>query len=98
MAQKTTESTITTDHETIKNWAVEREGVPARVKNTAGNNSSGILRIDFPGGEEENLEQMKWDEFFDAFEENNLAFLYQERTKNGGLSRFNKFIDRDENR
>lgn len=95
MAQATAQSNITTDHETIKNWVEERDGKPAKVK-TAGNNSSGgILRIDFPGGDEDNLETISWDDFFEEFEENNLAFLYQDETKDGETSRFNKFIDRD---
>ena len=33
--------------------------------------------------------------FFDKFEEANLAFIYQEETADGELSRFCKFVDRD---
>ena len=33
--------------------------------------------------------------FFIGFDENNLAFLYQEKTKDGKESRFLKLIDRD---
>ena len=54
----------------------------------------GILRIDF-GDKEENLEPLDWDEFFAIFEENGLAFLHQDKTKDGGESRFNKFVLRD---
>jgi hypothetical protein len=36
-----------------------------------------------------------WDEFFTGFDDNNLAFLYQEKTKDGSESRFSKLIDRD---
>ena len=36
-----------------------------------------------------------WDEFFAAFDENKLAFLYQDETKDGKESRFSKLIDRD---
>jgi hypothetical protein len=41
------------------------------------------------------LEEISWDEFFKAFEENNLAFLYQEKMKDGKQSRFSKLVDRD---
>ena len=53
-------------------------------------------RIDYPGFTgEDTLETITWEEFFAAFEENNLAFLYQDETKDGGESRFSKLIDRD---
>lgn len=95
MAQQTKQSNITTDHETIRKWIEKREGKPSRVKGTGDQESAGVLRIDFPGGEEESLDSISWDEFFETFEENNLAFLYQEETKEGGTSRFNKFVDRE---
>lgn len=68
----------------------ERGGQPTRVEGT------NLLRIDYPGfSGEETLEPISWDEFFGVFDKNNLVFLYQERTKDGGLSRFSKFVDRD---
>jgi hypothetical protein len=91
-----TEATVTTDHEEIREWVEERGGRPARVKGTDKNNSGGLLRIDYPGfSGEDTLETITWDEFFKAFEENNLAFLYQEETKDGKESRFSKLISRD---
>lgn len=90
------EAKVTTDHEEIRNWVEERGGHPARVKNTAKGKSSGLLRIDYPGfSGEDTLEPIEWEEFFVAFEENNLAFLYQEENKAGKKSRFSKLIDRD---
>jgi hypothetical protein len=84
-------SETTTDHEKIRQWAEARGGHPAKVK-TSG--KGGILRIDF-GEPEENLEQISWDEFFKIFDENELAFLDQEKTADGGVSRFNKFVKRE---
>jgi hypothetical protein len=56
----------------------------------------GILRIDFPGqGEDEDLEPISWEDFFRKFDENNLAFLYQEQTSDGKISRFSKFVRRE---
>lgn len=81
----------TTDHDTIRRWVEERGGHPACVRGTGGKNDPGLLRIDFPGfSGEGKLEEITWDEFFQSFEKNNLAFLY-ERDKN---SRFSKLIDR----
>ena len=89
MATESSESKVTTDHDEIRRWVEERGGHPAEVKGTE------LLRIDYPGFSGENsLEEISWEEFFDAFEENNLAFLYQEKTKDGGKSRFSKLVDR----
>jgi hypothetical protein len=81
----------TTDHEKIRKWIEARGGHPARVK---GSGNGGILRIDF-GEPEESLEPISWDEFFKIFDENKLAFLHQEKTADGGVSRFNKFVQRE---
>ena len=89
-------SQTTTDHEEIRQWVEERGGHPARVKGTEKGKSSGVLRIDYPGfSGEDRLEEISWDEFFEGFEENKLAFLYQEKTSDGELSRFSKLIDRN---
>lgn len=85
-----TQSKTTTDHDDIRKWAEARDGHPARVK---GQGEGGLLRIDF-GEPEDNLEEIDWETFFDIFDENGLAFLYQEKTQDGGTSRFNKFVDR----
>jgi hypothetical protein len=90
------ESKVTTDHNEIKKWVEERGGSPARVIGTDKGKSSGVLRIDYPGySGEETLEPISWSEFFEAFEENALAFLYQDETKDGKESRFSKLIARD---
>lgn len=83
-------ATTTTNHDEIRKWAEARDGHPARVATDA---PGGILRIDF-GEPEEALEEIEWDEFFRIFDENRLAFLYQEETASG-QSRFNKFIRRE---
>lgn len=89
-----TESKTTTDHQEIRRWADERGGVPASVRGT-GNSEAGVLRIDFPGvGAEESLQEISWEEFFDKFEKERLAFLYQEETKSGDTSRFFKLVNR----
>lgn len=90
------EAKVTIDHQEIQTWVEERGGFPARVKGTADKGEGGLLRIDYPGySGEDRLEKISWDEFFTAFDENNLAFLYQEKLEGGETSRFSKIIDRD---
>ena len=90
MATGTSEAKVTTDHDEIRAWVEARGGHAARVKGTE------VLRIDYPGfSGEERLEEISWDEFFKGFEDNNLAFLYQDKTKDGKQSRFSKLVDRD---
>ena len=89
------ESKTTTDHDEIRRWVEERGGRPARVKGTGSDDDPGLLRIDYPGrGDDDSLEEISWEEFFQAFEENDLAFLYQEETKAGEESRFSKLVSR----
>jgi len=90
------ESHTTTDHSVIRQWVEERGGRQATVKGTGrGREEAGILRINLPGyGGEESLEEISWEEFFDKFDEKNLAFLYQDKTASGEQSRFCKFIGR----
>ena len=89
------ESRTTTDHGEIRRWVEERGGRPARVKGTGSSDDPGLLRVDYPGrGDDEALEEISWEDFFEAFEENSLAFLYQEETKEGSESRFSKFVSR----
>lgn len=85
----------TTDHKKIRQWVEERGGRPATVEQTQHGDEAGILRIDFPvDGMDEGLAEIEWDEFFDKFEESGLAFLHQEQTEEGEVSRFCKFVDR----
>ncbi|HKO49636.1 MAG TPA: hypothetical protein VJV79_18030 [Polyangiaceae bacterium] len=85
----------TIDHDEIREWVESHGGRPAMVKSTARSGRGGILRIDFPGfSGEGSLEEVGWDEFFEKFEESELAFLYQDRTASARPSRFNKLVSR----
>jgi hypothetical protein len=84
------ESKTTTDHDEIREWAESREGRPSVIRTDG---KGGVLRLDF-GEKEEEFEEIEWDEFFKIFEESKLAFLYQDETKDGDTSRFNKFVSR----
>ncbi len=97
------QSKVTTDHNTIKKWIEERGGKPASVKRTEGKDDPGLLRVDFPGrGKDEarnggrgSLQEISWDDFFQKFDEKQLAFLYQDEMKSGQESRFFKLVSRD---
>ena len=80
------EPKATTDHQEIMRWVEGRGGKPAVVKGTGSGDDPGVLRIDFPGDTgEESLRQISWEQFFDKFEKEHLAFLYQEEAKPGAV-------------
>lgn len=59
------ETTTTTDHDEIRRWVEEHGGTPASVKGTDSDGEAGVLRIDFPGGaDEDQLEHISWDDWF----------------------------------
>lgn len=85
----------TTDHDEIRRWVEEHDGTPATVRDTADGDDAGVLRIDFPGGAgSDELEQIDWDTWFDKFESEGLAFLYQEQKAGGEDSTFFKLVNR----
>jgi hypothetical protein len=91
MASKTK---TTTDHDEIRRWVEEHGGKPVSVRGT-GNGEAGVLRIDFPGGAgQDELEPISWDEWFEKFDDNDLAFLYQEEKASGEDSTFFKLVSR----
>lgn len=90
------QSKTTTDHNEIKKWAEARDGHPATVRGTTDGDEAGVLRIDFPGySGKDRLEEISWDEFFEKFDQKNLAFLYQDKTRDGEESRFFKLVSRE---
>ena len=93
-AKTSHESKQTTNHDEIRKWVEERGGHPAIVKGTEKGDSA-LLRIDYPGySGDDKLEEIEWDQFFEIFDDNELAFLYQDSTEDGGQSRFSKFVNR----
>jgi hypothetical protein len=85
-----------TDHQRIREWAEERGARPACVRGTGGKGDTGLIRLDFPGfSGEGTLEEISWDEWFKAFDENKLALLIQEETAGGEQSSFNKLVSRE---
>lgn len=73
---------ITTEHEEIKQWAQKYGGKPQIIDDPQALADVPGLRIDFPGKiddfllPETKIRDVSWEEFFQKFEENQLAFLY----------------------
>jgi hypothetical protein len=89
-------ATVTTDHDEIRRWAEERNAQPACVRQTGGGGDIGMIRLDFPGfSGEGTLEPITWEEWFQKFDESNLALLHQETLASGEKSNFNKLIARE---
>lgn len=86
----------TTDHDEIRQWAEARGAHPACVRGTGKKGDTGMIRLDFPGfSGGDSLEEISWDEFFEQFEANNLALVYQDKTASGETSNFNKLVSRE---
>lgn len=85
-----------TDHTRIKKWADKRGAKPACVRGTGGEADPGMIRLDFSGfSGGDSLREISWDEWFRAFDDNNLALIVQEQTADGNQSNFNKLVSRD---
>jgi len=83
----------TTDHDEIRRWVEARDGRPATVADTASRGEdAGVLRIAFR--DDPDLQDIGWDAFFEKFDEEELAFLYQDQTADGDESRFFKLVSR----
>ena len=87
------EAKTTTDHNLIRKWAEARGAKPASVEGTGRKGEPGVLRLDFDPKDKE-LNEISWADFFEKFEKEKLAFLYQARTADGSVSRFHKFVQR----
>jgi hypothetical protein len=87
----------THDHKKIQKWAEEREGVPAKIKNTGDESDDGVLRIHFPkhSASDDRFDEISWDDFFENFDKNNLDLLYQDKKADGEISTFHKFVERE---
>ena len=86
------EANVTIDHRKIIDWVEQRGGRPARVKGTSVSGSSGVILLDYGEPTTLELEEITWDDFFNGFEENELAFLYPDGAD--GV-RFAKLVARD---
>ena len=82
---------LTRNHDIIEHWAEARGAEPAAVPGTEHDGHPGVLRFDFPGYGGRELQHISWDEWFSAFDQRDLAFVYQETTRDGTQSNFFRF-------
>jgi hypothetical protein len=84
----------TTNHDEIRKWVEKRGGHPAVVSATENKGGGGLLRIDYDeagGNDDDRLHRITWNEFFQIFDRNGIAFLYDPE----GESRFSKFVQKE---
>lgn len=81
---------VTTDRHVIENWAEEHGAEPGRDSET------NKPRLYFPDERDESVEESTWDDFFTQFEEENLAFYYDERETGSGGTLTYDLLDRNE--
>lgn len=85
-------SQTTTDHDEIRRWAEGKGGKPAAVDRTHEGGDVGIIRIMFPDAPQSqhgSLVEISWDDFFQQFDDAELALIYDEK------SLFSKLVGRD---
>ena len=87
-ADRDGQTLATRSHVVIRTWAEERGAKPATVPDSKHDGHLGVLRFDFPDYGGDGLEHVGWADWFKAFDERELVFLYQERKSDGEQSNF----------
>ncbi len=84
---------VTIDRNIIRKWAQARHGWPALVKKVTSAGIEMVLSFVFPDNEPlETVRKISWEEFFEKFDQQHLAFVYQESDRNRELSYYYEFI------
>jgi hypothetical protein len=87
---------VTTDHNEIRRWAEHRNALPALMIDSEKGESATHLRLKFPGREDgASLQETVWEAWLKKFEQNQLAFLYQDQIANGEPSHYNEIVRRE---
>ena len=85
------QSKIVIDHNEIRAFADKTGGKPSVVADTEDSSKGpGVLRFDH-GRDNDGLEEISWDRFFEIFEEQGLALMLD---ASGDNPNFNKFVSR----
>lgn len=86
--EKPRRRTLTTrDHDVIRKWAETRGAQPASSVRSEGH-GIGVLRLEFSGEAGRPLMHVDWSDWFRAFDERDLCFVYQEKSADGARSNF----------
>jgi hypothetical protein len=89
-------SRMLTDHTEIRRWAEQRRARPAAVRSPFSDDYIGMIRLDFPGYRgEDSLAEISWDEWFEDFDDRNLALVVHDQAADGQPSIFHKLVRRE---
>lgn len=60
-------------------------------------NDVGVIRLEFGGrfSNDDKLEEVSWEDWFEEFEKRKLALVVQDETAEGQKSNFNKLVSRE---
>ncbi|MBD3316578.1 MAG: hypothetical protein GF344_12385 [Chitinivibrionales bacterium] len=81
---------LTSDHETIQEWARIRRGKPSRVADEQ--QGTETLSIQFPDSTNGNHERIQWRSFFAKFDKQHLCMAYDNKTEDNRLSQYYQFM------
>jgi hypothetical protein len=90
----------TTDHKIIKDWIIKHKGFPEIIDAPDATGDERGIRINFPGDEDDKfldkreLHETTWEDFFQLFEEQLLAFEYSDSEYKSDPSMSYHFIKR----
>jgi hypothetical protein len=97
-----TKFTTTTDHSEIREWVEKHKGRPQIDNFSAGEAGQRLVRIDFPGkeddvylGDSDRPHNTSWDDFFKEFESQELAFQYSNEISASDPSMSYRFAPRE---
>jgi hypothetical protein len=91
----TGETETTTEHDTIREWVEERGSTAAQVTEPAGDDP-GSLAIIPEGQMDDSVREVSWEEFFEIFEDEELAFVHQTEKDDPEEQWFCQFTERGE--
>lgn len=74
---------LITDHDGLRQWVEGRGGAPATYVETRHGAAPGELTIHFPGVNDEGVEDIDWQSFFEKFEHKHLALLCEDEKPEG---------------
>ena len=84
----------TSDPEVIRRWTAARDGQPAIVRSSEQDTTAAAVpRIVFPADSyPDAYTTISWQELFARMQQEALVFVYQEKTVNGNVSHFCRFV------
>jgi hypothetical protein len=92
MAKAGKSAKTTTNHDEVREFIEFLNGKPAAVRGTSDASGQAVLQIDLMN--DNSLDHLGWDEFFQLFDKNNLALRYVEPNNDGKIPQMFEFVQR----